>query len=122
MILYLIRGLPGVGKSTLARNLLDWKQCFEADMFFVGVIPGTTRIGYQFDASRIKEAHQFCQCEVENAVATSSRDIAVANTFSQRWEMKPYYCLKENYDVNIIEITVQNTMTDEELSQRSIHN
>lgn len=59
MILYLIRGLPGVGKSTLARNLLDWKQCFEADMFFVGVIPGTTRIGYQFDASRIKRLTSF---------------------------------------------------------------
>lgn len=50
--LVLIRGLPGSGKSTMAKVLaLVGYQHFEADMFFVR--DGT----YCYDRSRIREAH-----------------------------------------------------------------
>ena len=122
MTLYLIRGLPGSGKSTLAQKLVGFENVFEADHFFVGIIPGTNKVGYQFDPSKIKEAHQSCQRGVEDRiVAYTGADIAVANTFTMRWEMDAYYSLKENYDINIVEITVQVALNDEELSRRCIH-
>ena len=56
--LILLRGLPGAGKSTLAKVILQFRETDEpevlsADDFFVnenGV--------YEFDAQKIKEAHQ----------------------------------------------------------------
>jgi len=49
----LIRGLPGSGKTTAAKEF----DCFhlEADMFFV-----RDNI-YSFNKEHIKEAHEFCQ-------------------------------------------------------------
>jgi predicted kinase len=113
MILYLVRGLPGSGKSTLARKLVGDENVLEADDFFVG--PD----GYRYDATKIKDAHMWCQRETEDFIA--DRDIAVANTFTQRWEMEPYYRLKENYDINIVEITVSVNLTNDELAARCVH-
>ncbi len=51
--LYIVRGIPGSGKSTFAKTLGG--QHYEADMFFIdenGV--------YNFDFTKIKDAHQWC--------------------------------------------------------------
>lgn len=57
--LYLIRGIPGSGKSTFAQQLLAAEvvdSVFEADHYFYDV-DGR----YVFDASKIGEAHSRCQ-------------------------------------------------------------
>lgn len=51
--LVLVRGLPGSGKSALARDLGAALTCehFEADQYFM-------RSGrYQYDAGRVRDAH-----------------------------------------------------------------
>ena len=82
--LILIRGLPGSGKSTRARSLaIVGFEHFEADMFFV-------RDGiYRYDASRIKDAHAWCQKMTRDALATGKR-VVVSNTFTRLQEMEPY--------------------------------
>ena len=51
--LVLIRGLPGSGKSTMAKVLaLVGFEHYEADMFFV--VNGQ----YRYDATRIRDAHK----------------------------------------------------------------
>ena len=103
--LFLLRGLPGSGKSTLATQLGG--SLVEADRYFM-------QYGdYKFDASKLKEAHAWCReqvvkwMEVDNAGYDVDR-IVVSNTFTQEWEMKPYYELAEKYGYRVYSIVVEN--------------
>lgn len=97
-VLYIVRGLPGSGKSTIAKKLVHESKHFEADMFFIkdGV--------YNFNSTLIKDAHEWCFNSVERAMRTRT-DICVSNTFTQRWEFQPYIdlAIEHNYDYQVIE-------------------
>ena len=97
--LFLLRGLPGAGKSTLAASLA--KTHLEADKFFMK--DGT----YNFDATKLKEAHEWCRSECERAMLWEL-NITVSNTFTQEWEMKAYYELAEKYGYKVFSIIVEN--------------
>jgi predicted kinase len=110
-ILYIVRGIPGSGKSTLAKMLVgeDFLVC-EADKYFIDKETGE----YNFDFTKIKEAHKFCQDTVESYMKDSLvndqfyREIAVSNTFTQEWEMRPYFELAKNYGYKVFSIVVEN--------------
>jgi predicted kinase len=104
-ILYIVRGIPGSGKSTFAKSLGGTH--FETDMFYM--VDGE----YKFDGSKIKEAHQWCQNSVNNAMilnhtAGLHNIIVVSNTFTQEWEMKPYFEMADRYDYKVFSIIVEN--------------
>ena len=113
-VLYLIRGLPGSGKSTLAKKLVpfaftEFSSAFEADDYFLD-----ENMNYCFDSSKLKEAHQYCLDKVKDAMSRANPDdpdyvfnIAVANTFSQQWEVDPYLKLAEDYDYSVFIIECQ---------------
>jgi predicted kinase len=104
-VLFLLRGLPGAGKSTLAKSI--GAVYFEADMFFM---EGNE---YKFDIKKIRQAHEWCQNQVKismkNAAGgmTPSR-IAVANTFTQEWEMKAYTDMATEYGFKVFTMVVEN--------------
>ena len=102
--LFLLRGLPGAGKSTLAKMLVgDKDYCHkEADMYFID-----SEGKYKFDFSLIKEAHDWCQEEVEFLMKYEHR-IVVSNTFTQEWEMQAYYDLAESYGYRVHSLIVEN--------------
>ena len=103
--LILLRGLPGSGKSTLAKLLIGEKDyCHkEADMFFVD------REGnYKFEPSKIRDAHAWCQEEIEFAMKLEHSPVVVSNTFTQEWEMQAYYELAAKYDYRVSSIIVEN--------------
>lgn len=104
--LYIIRGVPGSGKTTLAYRLTD--TVIEADDFFVdpdGV--------YRYDQKRIGEAHAHCQIRVLRAMAYGINRIAVSNTFTRCWELITYIEMAKalGYAVRVIRCqgTWQNT-------------
>jgi predicted kinase len=106
--LYLLRGLPGAGKSTLANQIGGTH--FEADMYFIN-----ENGEYIFNGADIKKAHQWCQSQVELAMIQNhitygldSSDIVVSNTFTQGWEMEPYYKLAESYGYRVFSLIVEN--------------
>ena len=111
--LYLLRGLPGAGKSTLAKKLGD--AHFEADMYF------TNENGqYIFNGADIKKAHEWCQNEVQlamilNHTTGENENIVVSNTFTQEWEMEPYYKLAETYGYRVFSLIVENRHGGENL-------
>jgi len=110
-ILYIVRGIPGSGKSTFAKKIVghDFLVC-EADKYFVNKETGE----YKFDFSKIKDAHKFCQDMVETYMKDSLvnnqfyREIAVSNTFTQEWEMDPYFKLAKEYGYTVFSIVVEN--------------
>jgi predicted kinase len=110
-ILYIVRGIPGSGKSTMAKMLVgeDFLVC-EADKYFIDKETGE----YNFDFTKIKEAHKFCQDTVETYMKDSLvndqfyREIAVSNTFTQEWEMEPYLELAKTYGYKTFSIIVEN--------------
>ena len=92
--LFLLRGLPGSGKSTLAKSLGGVYR--EADMYFMSKTEWNL---YEFNASKLKDAHEWCRSSVEGCMEDNITNpklftrIIVSNTFTQEWEMQPYYDL-----------------------------
>ena len=110
-ILYIVRGIPGSGKSTFAEQIVGAGfLVFEADKYFINQDNGK----YEFDISKIKDAHKWCQNLVENCMKDSMvndqyyREIAVSNTFTQEWEMEPYFELAKTYGYKVFSIVVEN--------------
>jgi predicted kinase len=100
--LMLIRGLPGSGKSTVAK-IFDKALHFEADMYFLD-----SDGNYQFDASKIKNAHNWCRDSVMDAMKEGHPIVVVSNTFTQEWEMNVYYLLAEELGYRVISMIVEN--------------
>ena len=96
--LIIIRGLPGSGKTSLAR-LMSSVVC-EADDYFIqnGV--------YQFDHSKLKEAHQQCQNKCREAMQQELEIIVVSNTAVRRWEMEVYKGYAVAFGYEVFEITM----------------
>jgi len=99
-ILYIIRGLPSSGKSTLAKKLVGSSSVIEADQYFVDI-----EGNYKFIPEQIKYAHAYCKDWASIFMRSSISDLAVANTFTQLWEYQPYLgmCKKYGYKPVIIE-------------------
>ena len=97
-ILYIVRGLPGSGKSTLAQKLVSKDFHREADMYFMA------NGNFDFDHTKIKEAHDWCKNEIENLMI-HGHECAVSNTFIKRWEYESYLKIakKHEYKTQIIE-------------------
>jgi len=100
-ILTICRGIPGSGKSTFAKTLGG--QHYEADMFFIN-----ENGEYNFDVTKIKDAHKWCQSFVETNMVLEYPKIVVSNTFTQEWEMEPYFKLAKEYGYTVFTIVVEN--------------
>lgn len=92
----LVRGIPGSGKSTIAKQEFPNHSHYEADMFFVN------KGEYQYNRERIQDAHAWCQKMTADALSRGE-DVVVANTFIRTWEMQVY--IKMGYSVRIVEAT-----------------
>lgn len=105
--LWIIRGLAGSGKTTLASTLMrGWgrradENMFSADDYFVCPTTGA----YEFDRDKLKDAHNHCLRRVHQAMVYGRKDIVVHNTFSTSWEAQPYFdaCEMHGYTPFVIE-------------------
>ena len=98
--LIILRGLPGSGKSSLAKVIGG--SHFEADMYFMndGI--------YQFNPDDLKHAHAWCKDRVYISMIKNVEKIVVSNTFTQEWEMESYYKLAEEHGYRVHSIIVEN--------------
>ena len=99
--LYIVRGLPGSGKSSLAKKVTE--LVYSADDFF------TNKKGeYNFNAKLLGKAHEWCWGKVRDAMFIGAEAVAVANTFTQAWEAEKYYQIAEEYGYSVFVIECQN--------------
>jgi len=96
--LVLIRGIPGSGKSTMAKRDFPNHAHVEADMYFEDEFGNTN-----FDGSKLKDAHRWCE-EITRKLIESGRDTVVSNTFTRIWEMEPYFHMGAD-EVKVVEAT-----------------
>lgn len=108
--LNILRGLPGAGKSTLAKQLGGIH--LEADMYFIDPITQE----YKWDANRIKHAHEWC-LNLTQDYMVGNHDITVSNTFTTEKELEPYLKLAEKYGYKVICLIVENRH-----GNKNIHN
>jgi len=98
--LFLIRGVSGAGKTTFAKTIC--KNVISADDYF------TKNEVYHFDPDQLHDAHKWCQVQTKKLLS-QGLDVAVANTFTQFWEMEPYYKIaEEQVFTTVFSIIVEN--------------
>lgn len=102
--LYLIRGVPGAGKTTFA-NILNSRllvdRVYEADQYFYkdGI--------YEFNPLKLHKAHEQCQRNTRIALS-EGLNVAVSNTSVSEWEVGIYEVIAAEYDANFVSIIVEN--------------
>lgn len=103
--LYLIRGIPGSGKSTFATQLFlsgIVQKVTEADDYF------TQEDGsYVFDPKKLGAAHSQCQQKTREYLSLGY-SVAVSNTSTTESEVDIYAKIAERYGAQFISIIVEN--------------
>ena len=90
-IIFIMRGLPGSGKSTLVKILSKVykgqkpKVC-SADHYFINESGD-----YEFNPAFLKDAHESSQDKMKSFVEDGQPLVIVDNTNVEHWEMRPYF-------------------------------
>ena len=102
--LLLLRGVPGSGKSSLAKILSEKNSypVFSIDDFFTDA-----QGKYQFDYKQNHVAYAQCQQRTEEAMQKELEKIIVDNTFVFDWEIEPYFKLAKKYDYTVFSMVVE---------------
>jgi hypothetical protein len=103
--MYIIRGLPGSGKTTLAKQLLSLpnSKMFEADTFFINE-DGK----YLFNKEFLHQAHKGCQKDVLNALSNNVMNIIISNTSTTEKEVQPYLEMAKVFGYKVHSIVLEN--------------
>ena len=106
--LILLRGLPGSGKTTLAKIILQLRSTDEPEILSADDFFENKEGDYNFDPTKLKEAHNYCQFRCSERMRQQKAKIVVANTFTQEWEMDEYFKMAERYNYRVHTVIVEN--------------
>ncbi|MBM9578287.1 AAA family ATPase [Leptospira sp. 201903070] len=104
--LILIRGLPGSGKSVLAKLLSENGKypVFSVDDYFTN--PETKEYKFQFSENYL--AYKSCEERTRKAMEVKTTRIFLDNTFTLSWEMEPYFQMASELNYTVFVLTVEN--------------
>jgi len=103
--LLLLRGIPGSGKTTLAKQIaeLSGAPVFSIDSYFEN-----EKGEYHFDYTKNHLAYKECESKTKDALEEGNPFVIVDHTFTLDWEMKPYEDLAKRYGYRLSVVTVEN--------------
>ena len=113
--LILLRGLPGSGKTTLSKIILQLRSTDEPEVLSADDFFEDKEGDYNFDATKLKEAHNYCQFRCSERMRQQKAKIVVANTFTQEWEMDEYFKMAERYNYRVHTVIVENRHGNENI-------
>ena len=102
-IMTILIGVPGSGKSRLARALqnehFEQSNCLicSADDYFMEYSEITKRYEYNWDASKLNLAHEECLRKAELACVSDIEQIIIDNNNLKMQHMRPYIELAGHY-------------------------
>lgn len=98
----LLRGVSGAGKSTVANLFSEPKVIVSADAYF------EKGGGYDFDPSKLGDAHRECQNNFECALRDPSvKNIIVSNTNTKPSDYQYYFDTAKKYGVKVISLVIE---------------
>jgi len=100
--LFIVRGIPGSGKSSLAELLTPPENICTADDFHM------KNGEYDWQPMNVKKAHAWCQDKAEKLMRINTTPVVIANTSTTEKEMQPYYDLAKRFGYIVYSIIVEN--------------
>ncbi|EDO49718.1 predicted protein, partial [Nematostella vectensis] len=95
-LLILMRGLPGSGKTSLAKQLRANGVIYSTDDFFVN------NGNYEFDLMKLSDAHEWNKKRALKAMEEGISPVIIDNTNTQSWEMRPYVLMAQRLGYKVI--------------------
>jgi len=100
--LFIVRGIPGSGKTSLAELLAPSMNICTADDYHM-------KDGkYDWIPENVGKAHTWCQSKAERLMEENMTPVVIANTSTTVKEMQPYYDLAERFGYQVYSIIVEN--------------
>lgn len=103
--LYLLRGVPSSGKTSLAKTLEQYLPnviAFAADDYHYDDLGN-----YNWKPENIHKAHTWCQSSVSLAMYEGKDNIIVHNTNTTEKELKPYKDMTSQHGYRIVSLVVE---------------
>jgi predicted kinase len=104
-LLILLRGLPGSGKTFMAKQLSENNTYpyFSIDDYFTD-----DKGNYHFDFSKNYLAYKQCETNTRKALLAGAKKVIVHNPFVLAWEIDPYFTIAKECQSSIAVLTVEN--------------
>lgn len=110
----ILRGCSGSGKSTFIKNNFPGAVICSADHFFLD-----KQGNYNFDHTKLGQAHSQCQYKFSRALEEGVNQIVVDNTNTKVSEMRPYVNMANEYDYDILIIRLD--VDPDVAAKRNVH-
>lgn len=116
-VLYIIRGIPGTGKTTLGKKISKYVVAAD-DM------PGLYDHSFQpptYNLALQAESHEWCKAKIKKWMQEGKRTIAVSNTFIKQKYLRPYLLLATEYGYVVQVIQCEAVVFPDGSAAQSIH-